>query len=108
MVDRLVDAIKKLFSADKEKVTDKGNVVEESVQTIDKLVVEMNIDRRGFSRQKGMYRDALNTVLEKRGEAEARELGLWIVEYIKKHGDTPVRQQVREQAGPYIAVLKKS
>ncbi|MDD2777654.1 MAG: hypothetical protein PHS47_00615 [Methanocellales archaeon] len=100
MVDRLVDAIKKLFSADKGKITDKKNVVDESIQAIDKLVVEMNIDRRGFSRQKGMYRDALNMVLEKRGEAEARELGLWIMDYIKKHGDTPVRQQVRDKIEP--------
>ncbi|MDD2666780.1 MAG: hypothetical protein PHD13_07215 [Methanocellales archaeon] len=97
MVDRLIDAIKKLFRADEEKITDRKNVVDESIQTIDKLVVEMNIDRRGFSRQKGMYRGALNTVLEKRGEAEARELGLWITDYIKKHGDTPVRQQVRDK-----------
>ena len=99
MIDRLVSRIKKLFGADKEKITDRGNVVDESIQTIDKLVGEMNIDRRGFSKQKGMYRDALNMVLEKRGETEARELGLWIIDYIKKHEDTPVRQQVREQAG---------
>lgn len=99
MIDKLVGKIKKLFGADKEKVTDKENVTEDFIQRIDKLVAKMNIDRRGFFKQKVMYRDNLNMVLDRQGEAAARELGAWILDYIKKHGDTPVRQQVREQAG---------
>ena len=98
MIDKFVDTIKKLFGADKEKVTDKVSVVDESIQNIDKVVKEVGIDRRGFFKQKVMYRDTLNIVLEKQEEAAARELGAWIIDYIKKHGDTPVRQQVREQA----------
>ncbi len=66
---------------------------------IDKLVEEMNIDRRGFFQQKVRYRDALNKVLERRGEGAARELGAWILDYINKNGDAPVHQQVRNQAG---------
>lgn len=99
MIDKLVGTIKKLFGADKEKVTDKVSVVDGSIQNIDKVVEEMGIDRRGFFKQKAMYRDTINMVLEKRGEEAARELGVWIIDYIKKHGDTPVRQKVREQAG---------
>ncbi len=99
MIDKLVGKIKKLFGADKEKVIDKENLVDDFVNRIDKLVGEMNIDRRGFFKQKVMYRDNLNRVLDKHGEAAARELGAWIIDYIKKHGGTPVRQQVREQAG---------
>lgn len=99
MIDKLVGQIKKLFGTDKAKVTDKGDMTEDFIQRIDKLVKEMNIDRRGFFKQKGMYRDALNKVLETRGEDSARELGEWIIDYINKSGDTPVRQQVRDKAG---------
>ena len=98
MIDKLVGTIKKLFGADKEKVTDKENVTDDSINRIDKLVEGMNIDRRGFFQQKVMYRDTLHMVLERQGEAAARELGVWIIDYIKKHEDTPVRQKVREQA----------
>ncbi|MFC1786864.1 hypothetical protein ACFLY8_02365 [Halobacteriota archaeon] len=99
MIDKLVGKIKKLFGADKEKVTDKENVTEDFIQRIDKLVGEMNIDRRGFFQQKAMYRDALNKVLERQGEDAARELGAWIVDYINKNGIAPLRQQVRDQVG---------
>ena len=92
MIDKLVGAIKKVFG------TDKDGVVDGSIQNIDKVVKEVGIDRRGFFQQKAMYRDTLNMVLDRQGESAARELGVWIIDYIKKHGDTPVRQKVREQA----------
>ena len=99
MIDKLVGKIKKLFGADKEKVIDKGDLTEDFMQRIDKVVKEKGIDRRGFFKQKVMYKDALNKVLERDGESSARELGEWIIDYINKSGDTPVRQQVKDKAG---------
>jgi len=106
MIDKFVSIIKKIFGADKDRVvidkdkvvTDKDGVVSELVQMIDGLAEETGIDRRGFSRQKAMYRDALKTVLEKRGEAEARELCTWIMSHIKEYGKAPKSKSVREKA----------
>ncbi|NYT00271.1 MAG: hypothetical protein GKB99_00895 [Methanocellales archaeon] len=99
MIDKLFVKIKKLFGAGKGEVTDKENLVDDFINRIDKLVEGMDIDRRGFFKQKVMYRDTFKMLLERQGDAAARELGEWIIDYINKNGKTPVRQQVREQAG---------
>lgn len=100
MIDKFVNIIKKIFGADKTRVvTDKDGTVSELIQMIDGLAEEVVIDRRGFSKQKAMYGDALKIILEKQGEAEARELCVWIMAHIKKYGKAPKSKNVREKAG---------
>ncbi|MCD5410015.1 MAG: hypothetical protein LRZ87_04575 [Methanocellales archaeon] len=100
MIDKFVNIIKKIFGADKTGVvTGKDGVVSELIQMIDGVAKETIIDRRGFSRQKAMYRDSLKIILERRGEAEARELCAWIMNDIKKYGKAPKSKSVRKKAG---------